>query len=122
MLPLLVVPQPIVRLCYAIGLFTVAIFSLIPSQALPPLAIGDKAEHLLAYVALSWTGVLAARGRRVELRTGLLLVVLGCVLEVLQMLVPGRSADLRDVAADALGVLLGIVLARLSVQVVRIEA
>jgi VanZ family protein len=32
----------------------------------------------------------------------------GCLLELLQMLVPTRTAELRDVAADACGALLGV--------------
>jgi VanZ family protein len=35
----------------------------------------------------------------------------GCLLELLQMLVPTRSAELRDVAADAVGAAIGVAVA-----------
>jgi VanZ family protein len=42
--------------------------------------------------------------------TGLL--AYGALIEVAQMFVPGRTASLADVVADAVGIALGLVLAR----------
>lgn len=117
----IVLPVGLVRVAYATGLVTVAILSLMPRDNLPVMPLGDKAEHLVAYTALAFVGVLAARSVRAVIATCVLLVALGAALEMLQALVPGRFADLRDLAADAAGVALGVALARISGQVVRVE-
>jgi VanZ family protein len=117
----IVLPVGLFRVAYVTGLVAVAILSLLPRDGLPVMPLGDKAEHLLAYTALAYVGVLAARGARAGIATCVLLVALGAALEVLQALVPGRFADLRDVAADAAGVALGVALARISGQLVRVE-
>lgn len=87
----------------------------LPGSAIPtaPFAVSDKLVHLMMYAVL---GILVARasdGLRSAkgfLATLASLVVFGLVDELHQSLVPGRSTDIRDWAADALGALLGLVL------------
>ena len=100
-----------------------AIFFLssLPQSSLP--AIGpefpqkDKLHHLIAYAV--WGGLfsmaLRATWPGLGFRSGVLLALLGGVLygasdEFHQSFVPTRQADLADLAADAVGALLGAVL------------
>lgn len=65
----------------------------------------DKVVHALVFGAVAWTGV------RAGLRPGPLVIVLlahAVLSEAVQdTLLPGRSGDPRDAAADAVGTLLG---------------
>jgi VanZ family protein len=102
----------------------VAIFvmSSIPDIGPLPGDISDKTGHSTAYAVLALLVLYAlADGRvaAVTLRTMLLAAVIaslyGVTDELHQRFVPGRSPDLLDVRADALGALVGVVLARLAV-------
>lgn len=89
----------------------VALVSLLP---VPPETLdaagGDKLWHLLGYATLAaWFGQLhhGAPARR-RLFAGL--VLMGVGLEVIQGLVPWRSAEGWDAMTDAAGVALGLLL------------
>jgi len=71
----------------------------------------DKVEHLAAYVLLAmWFTGLVARGRYWAVAAGLL--ALGALIEVLQWRMNlGRSAEVLDMLANALGVGAGISIA-----------
>ena len=83
----------------------------------PPLpgGVSDKAGHLLGYVVL---GVLVTRGVggglpvRISAAVASLSVLIttayGLSDELHQMFVPGRSADIYDVAADAAGAAIAV--------------
>jgi VanZ family protein len=73
----------------------------------------DKVEHLAAYVLLAlWFSGLVARSRYWVVACGLL--ALGVVVEMLQWLMNlGRSAEVLDMLANALGVGLGLAIALL---------
>ncbi len=80
-----------------------------------PTIFWDKLEHLLGYAVL---GILflvplaAGRLSRMTAATGLVAILLstlyGVVDEVHQSFTPGRSPDVRDLVADALGAALGV--------------
>jgi VanZ family protein len=68
----------------------------------------DKVGHLMAFTALAFSGYLAfpsSRGTRAALLVGLL--VYGGLIEVLQLSVPGRSAEWGDLLADGIGIVFG---------------
>jgi VanZ family protein len=77
--------------------------------------VSDKAGHLVGYAVL---GVLVTRGvagrlpSRISLRVALLSLLIttayGLSDELHQTFVPGRSADIYDVAADAAGGLIAL--------------
>jgi VanZ family protein len=71
----------------------------------------DKARHLLAFAALAWV---ATQGWGRVHRAGLAAALLayGVFIELVQSQVPGRHASTADVLADALGIALGLLLAR----------
>ena len=88
-----------------------AIFYLssLPDAPLPG-EVGDKQAHSAGYAALGVLAVRAVAGglpARITLRTGLLALLItvgyGVTDELHQSFVPGRSADLYDLYADAAG-------------------
>ena len=97
-------------------LAAVAIGSLLPVHDLPPLPLfpqADKLEHLLGYAALAaWAALLFSRSRTL-LVVAFGLVAFGIALEIAQALFTiDRQAEIFDVLADAVGVLLGLSVAR----------
>lgn len=90
----------------------VVALALMPWSVELPSSGWDKADHVAAFAALAFLGLFAWRGRQaVHRRIVLSLLALGVAIELAQTLVPGRMADWRDVIADSVGVLLGLVVA-----------
>jgi VanZ family protein len=84
--------------------------SLLPIAA-PPVANGDKFEHLFGYA------VLAILGWRVWYRglpVWLAAASMGVAVEFAQALTPWRSFDVADMLANALGAAIGIALCLLA--------
>src|SRR3546814_1697566 len=74
---------------------------------MPSLETSDKVQHFGAYAVLALCGVLGwPRGRALALTVGGLIAA-GLCIELLQMLVPGRSAEFADGVADIAGVAVG---------------
>ncbi len=97
-------------ICF-IGLNALA---LSPAPYLPPLDVlnwWDKAQHAIGFGTLAVLAVLAYPDVS-KLRIGILLVALGVLIEVLQHLGGYRFGDWQDALADGVGVVLGLVLAR----------
>lgn len=101
---------------FAAGVIAVAVLCLLPQEAVPHLDVGDKAQHLIAYLCLALAGGVAFPGRSVwvVVGLGLGLVALGIGLEVGQAFVPGRYASMGDAAANTLGVVIGLTVARVA--------
>ena len=88
------------------------IASLVPSHDLPSLGgISDKWEHAVGYSVLAlWFAGIYPRPRYPMI--GVALLVMGVVIEGLQGAMHlGRQADLRDVYANTVGIVCGLVLA-----------
>jgi len=83
----------------------VGVLSLLPSGTLPPISIGDKVEHAVAYAVLAFLGCAAFERRRLAVIPGL--VAYGAALELLQNFAPGRSPEIADGVADLIGACLG---------------
>jgi hypothetical protein len=85
---------------------------LAPASELPALGFSDFTEHAAAYTVLMvWFAALYARSR--WLLAAVALFLLGVALEGLQSAMElGRTADSSDVAANSLGIALGLALAR----------
>ncbi|MDX1569400.1 MAG: VanZ family protein [Xanthomonadales bacterium] len=104
------------RLWWLIGagwLVLIVALSLLPLPELPgpDVPFQDKWGHLLAYgFAAVWFAQLGT-GTRAMLVTGVGLVLFGFALEQIQALLPYRQAEPLDLAADALGTVLGLGLA-----------
>lgn len=71
------------------------------------LAWNDKLLHFGAYLVLSLLAVLGSSRRGTGIRLALSMILLGALLELAQLFVFGRSADVKDEAANTLGSLGG---------------
>lgn len=79
-----------------------------PARLRPHANITHVGEHALAFILLGLAFALAYPRQRV-LAAGISVVLIG-VLELLQLLVPGRHARLDDYVVDALAALAGFTL------------
>ena len=98
----------------AVGGCAAAIFilSVVPVPEGPSVPYLDKAVHLCEYLLFSWLLAHAIRATQLTARDYLWLVWIyatsyGLVIEIIQGLIPWRSADLLDAVANALGAALG---------------
>ena len=87
--------------------------ALSPAPYLPPALFDwwDKAQHAIGFGTLAVLAVLAYPNVS-KLRTGLLLVAVGVLIEVLQYFSGYRFGDWQDALADGVGVVLGLLLAQ----------
>lgn len=99
----------IVLVLWILSIVTTIVVSLTPRLTLPlDFWNADKLYHGATYAWLGalplWAFASGDRGRT----AGYSMVLLGALLEVAQMYVPGRSASLGDAVANALGVFAGM--------------
>ncbi|HUG72834.1 MAG TPA: VanZ family protein [Steroidobacteraceae bacterium] len=103
------------RLWFCLGLgiaVAIAVVCLMPGRNIPQFRlVSDKVEHALAFAMLAfWFGSILVR--RDLLWLALALVAFGGLIEVAQGLMGlGRHADLLDLVADTVGVVVGLLLA-----------
>jgi VanZ family protein len=92
----------------------VAVLALVPT---PPreMDLGwDKLNHVFAFAVLAVCAVFGWRSpRSARLAVLLALLAFGGAIELLQLQVPNRSGEWRDLGADAIGIGLGALLALL---------
>jgi VanZ family protein len=88
----------------------ITVVCLLPSTELPSTGLSDKTEHFLAFGAVAfWFGSIVVR--RDLPWVFLAVVAFGALIEVAQSTMGlGRQGDLLDLAADSIGVALGIAL------------
>jgi VanZ family protein len=92
-----------------------------PVEYVPTVGIGDKFEHLFAYLGLTlllnltliFQNKYTLLKKRNSLFTFLIAGIYGGLDEIHQYFIPGRSCELFDFIADLLGILLGIYLIKL---------
>jgi VanZ family protein len=99
------------RWAFALCLLGVLVMSLLPPSSSLPTTGWDKSNHLLAFAVLAWLSHRARTGRPVA--TPALLLAYGGLIELLQSLTPDREADLLDLLADGVGLMVGELVARL---------
>lgn len=108
-------PLRLQRLRWVLGgllLLSIAALSLLPIRG-PDLGLpqGDKWHHAFAYLVLTlYFGQLVAQGWRPRFVLVLGLLGYGIAIELAQSFTPTRQAELADLAANALGIALGLVL------------
>lgn len=87
----------------------VCVGSLLPGASMPYIHVEDKLLHAGSYFLLMvWFAGLYEKKRHVFI--ALVLILLGFALDVLQGSVTRRSFDMLDVAANAAGIVAGLVL------------
>lgn len=110
----MVAPAALRIAAFALACCVIAWLSLSPTEALPQgLTFWDKAEHALAYLALSLLGAWAFPGRLRRLAFGLFLAGVG--VEILQSTMGlGRQGDPWDAVANSTGIAVGLLVALLA--------
>lgn len=101
----------LLRVAFVLAAIAVAVGSLTPAVEMPTIDVSDKIQHLGAYAKLTFLAILAWPQARLLTGPVMGVIIAGPAIEVLQFLVPGRSASLGDAAADLAGVAIGWVLA-----------
>lgn len=102
-----------IRLLFGAALVAVLVASLWPAREPLPLGTGwDKADHVVAFVALGLLGLLSWSAHRARVLAGLL--AYGVWIEVLQGFTVYRQADWHDVVADAIGLALATLILALA--------
>jgi VanZ family protein len=91
------------RYMFAAGIVAVVTLSLLPGNDMPSVDVSDKIEHAVAYALLGLTGGLGFPTRRAAIVLLVLLPLLGVALEIGQLRVPERSAEVADALADWIG-------------------
>lgn len=100
--------RSLLLLLWSVAIVVVIVGSLLPQLAPPSGNIFDKVIHVAAYACLTLLGLAALTGWRTRgLAVGLLLV-LGIAIEWMQGSLGGREASALDVAANAVGILVGL--------------
>ncbi len=93
----------------------VVVGSLVPASMIKAITVNDKIMHAGSYFLLMvWFGGLYRRSRHPWI--AVTLVVLGAALDLLQLDTATRDFELMDIAADGLGVALGLVLTMLVLE------
>jgi VanZ family protein len=105
------IPAPVRIVVFVPACCVIAWLSLSPAEALPQgLTFWDKAEHALAYLALSLLGAWTFPNRLGRLAAGLFLGGVGVV--ILQSTMGlGRQGDAWDAVANSTGIAAGLLLA-----------
>ena len=93
-----------------IGFSMIVMLSLVPAGSRPHSGYGGEFEHLLAYALVGAAFGMGYRTARWQLFSGLALSSAAAVLELLQILVPGRSAEITGFLVSSMGAWLGLAL------------
>lgn len=113
-------PHPFARLLFGgwlLAIFAVTVGSLLPADVITfmpgggALSVNDKATHFLAYTLLAVLPIVSVERLVIAMALAGAMAPLGIAIEFLQLLVPGRSCEVGDMAADILGICCGIAVA-----------
>lgn len=101
------------------GIILILVLSLVPGSERPHTGLPGGAEHFLAYCLTAAVLALGfwAWSTRIAIAVGL--AFLASLLEILQLWIPARDAQISDVFVSGLGSLCGIVLGGIAVSVAR---
>ena len=104
--------RPMIKASFWLICNLIAVLSLLPAEQLPPQALNiwDKAQHAVGFMLLTATGLAAYPRQYRPLAWGLLLF--GMAIELAQSLTTWRQGDIWDWLADATGIALVMLCAR----------
>ena len=84
----------------------VVFLSLKPESSVQLIEVNDKIGHALAYSALMANALLAFPSKDKK-HLGILLLLMGSLIEILQGFIPGRFSSFYDLLANSLGIMIG---------------
>lgn len=114
--------KQLLRLAGVLIIIAIWVLSLIPlNQVVAP--GGDKLHHFIAYGSLmfTWTLTAAEKTTTQQLKLAIIFMAMGLIIECAQGLTPYRFFEWADALANALGVLIGWLLGRLAMPILRAE-
>ena len=106
----------LLRIAFLAALLAVTVVSLMLRADLPEIELWDKWQHVAAYAILALLAASAFEGQDARWTIAVGLSLWGGLMELGQLLVPDRSSDWLDAAANGAGVLLGVTLAQLTTR------
>ncbi len=84
----------------------------LPGSSLPGITVSDKVLHALAFTGLSfllaWALPTMKNGLTHVAWAAAIAATYSCIDELTQMFVPSRSCDIFDIAADCVGIAVGL--------------
>ena len=86
----------------------VLVLSLLPARMVSGKTVSGEPQHGVAYVALAVLPTVVLERRRSAIAAAAGMALLGAVLEVCQLGIPGRAFEWSDMAANALGAMAGL--------------
>lgn len=94
-----------VRAVFVVALVAIFAIAVLPQDQTPG-GYNDKVAHLCAFYGLALLGLAGFQQRRTLAWLAGGLIVYGCAIEIVQGVTPfGRSADMVDLIADAVGIM-----------------
>jgi VanZ family protein len=101
-----------IRMIWIGTLLLVVVASLLPMPSMAEMpAHSDKFAHFAAYATLGLLAMLSLSGMRKSVLAAAAMVALGIAVELVQGVLPWRSFEWLDIAANTIGVLAGSALA-----------
>jgi VanZ family protein len=99
------------RIGLIICLIIVTALTVMPLQEFPPAEnINDKLSHLLAFLALAIVADYSFPNKDFVISKGLPLLAYGIGIEIVQYFIPYRSFSVLDMIADAMGLVIYILI------------
>jgi len=101
----------IILLLWGAEICAVIVGSLLPASVLDGIHYDDKLVHFVNYAALGMLPAIGLEALSSGMACAAAMVPMGICIEFLQRLIPGRTFELADMAANGLGVVTGAILA-----------
>lgn len=105
------------QLVGSLAVIIIAVLSLVPGSMRPHTGAPGKFEHIAAYLLTAGTLTLGYGTSRYPAIIALLLSIYSAALEIAQLQISGRHADILDFVASSIGALIGCTLAWLVVRI-----
>ena len=98
------------------NIFAIVLLSVYPGSLLGLIFLGnddvlpgsDKSHHFIAYFITTIFGLLAYSKKNIFLLLSFSLLILGSILEIIQIWIPNRSFELLDMLSNTSGVVIGL--------------
>lgn len=95
--------RPILGSISGLGWLAIVVLSVIPGSIRPHSGAGGYYEHFTAYFIVVAIGCLALRTGAGRIGIGILLTLTAGILEIVQLVIPGRNAELSGFTSASLG-------------------
>lgn len=103
----------IAQIFLIIGIFVVTLFSLTPREYTVAGEYPDKLIHMIVYASLAMAGHVGFSRKCPSSLIAVGLLLFGCLIEVAQHFVPGRTPSIADALANGVGVTLAVLTVRM---------